>query len=79
MTEKNEESNSDQWGNKSGQTHMSSASLTGRKEMKDRKVPGEITAENTKSLIKNNDNIINSQIQGSQWIPSENKTNKPKA
>lgn len=28
--------------------HVSSASLTGRKEMKDRKVSGEITAENTK-------------------------------
>ena len=57
---------------------MSSASLKGRKVMKDGKVSGEITAENTKSLIKNN-NTINSQIQGSQWIPTENKTNKPKA
>jgi len=47
--------------------------------MKDGKVSGEITAENTKSLIKNNNNTINSQIQGSQWIPTENKTNKPKA
>ena len=34
--------------------------------MKDGKVSGEITAENTKSLIKNNNNTINSQIQGSQ-------------
>lgn len=47
--------------------------------MKDGKVSGEIIAENTKSLIKNNNNTINSQIQGSQWIPTENKTNKPKA